>query len=227
MRTRTKFKSYGGKSTELLFARQCLHRAEAGRIVQTHPARRLEAGGYPYSVTMGLIMAILFSAAAAYLGLKVGQVFEAAIPIAIIAVGVGKTSSGKKNTLRTEHHYPVHRRKLRGYRRRSYFTLPAPIFWGWRRSSAQIFPFVAFRRPARYPAHYTVQEIFRQGHARKAAFPGSHRDYRGACVGREEGAIRPRCWLSGLVGGLYGLHREQRRALGRRPSRRGYSPGAK
>ena len=42
----------------------------------------------PYSVTVGVLMAILFSAAAAYLGLKVGQVFEAAIPIAIIAVGM-------------------------------------------------------------------------------------------------------------------------------------------
>ena len=41
-----------------------------------------------YSVTVGLLMTILFSAAAAYLGLKVGQVFEAAIPIAIIAVGL-------------------------------------------------------------------------------------------------------------------------------------------
>ncbi|MCQ2179547.1 MAG: oligopeptide transporter, OPT family [Bacteroidales bacterium] len=42
----------------------------------------------PYSVTMGLLMTVIFSAAAAYLGLKVGQVFEAAIPIAIIAVGM-------------------------------------------------------------------------------------------------------------------------------------------
>jgi len=42
----------------------------------------------PYSVTVGLLMTVLFSAAAAYLGLKVGQVFEAAIPIAIIAVGL-------------------------------------------------------------------------------------------------------------------------------------------
>ena len=42
----------------------------------------------PYSVTLGLLMTVLFSAAAAYLGLKVGQVFEAAIPIAIIAVGL-------------------------------------------------------------------------------------------------------------------------------------------
>ena len=41
-----------------------------------------------WSVTWGLLMAVLFSAAAAYLGLKVGQVFEAAIPIAIIAVGL-------------------------------------------------------------------------------------------------------------------------------------------
>lgn len=52
----------------------------------------------PYSVGMGVLMAIIFSAAAAYLGLKVGQVFEAAIPIAIIAVGVG-TMTGKKNML--------------------------------------------------------------------------------------------------------------------------------
>lgn len=41
-----------------------------------------------YSVAMGLLMTVIFSAAAAYLGLKVGQVFEAAIPIAIIAVGL-------------------------------------------------------------------------------------------------------------------------------------------
>ena len=52
----------------------------------------------PYSIGMGVLMAIIFSAAAAYLGLKVGQVFEAAIPIAIIAVGVG-TMTGKKNML--------------------------------------------------------------------------------------------------------------------------------
>ena len=48
-----------------------------------------------WSVTWGIIMAMIFSAAAAYLGLKVGQVFEAAIPIAIIAVGV--SSAAKRN----------------------------------------------------------------------------------------------------------------------------------
>lgn len=52
-----------------------------------HPARTY-AEVTPYSVTVGLILAVIFSAAAAYLGLKVGQVFEAAIPIAIIAVGL-------------------------------------------------------------------------------------------------------------------------------------------
>ncbi|MBA4406341.1 oligopeptide transporter, OPT family [bacterium] len=49
----------------------------------------------PYSVITGLVMAVVFSAAAAYLGLKVGQVFEAAIPIAILAVGL-TTVLGKK-----------------------------------------------------------------------------------------------------------------------------------
>ncbi len=52
-----------------------------------------------WSVTWGVLMAVLFSAAAAYLGLKVGQVFEAAIPIAIIAVGVS-TAAKRNNALR-------------------------------------------------------------------------------------------------------------------------------
>ena len=51
-----------------------------------------------WSVTWGVIMAIVFSAAAAFLGLKVGQVFEAAIPIAIIAVGVSSAAK-RKNAL--------------------------------------------------------------------------------------------------------------------------------
>lgn len=60
----------------------------------------MEAGKtYPevnsWSVIWGVLMAMLFSAAAAYLGLKVGQVFEAAIPIAIIAVGV--STAGKRS----------------------------------------------------------------------------------------------------------------------------------
>ena len=62
-----------------------------------HPAREYPEVT-PYSVTMGLVLAVIFSAAAAYLGLKVGQVFEAAIPIAIIAVGLSARLK-KKNPL--------------------------------------------------------------------------------------------------------------------------------
>ncbi len=66
------------------------------RPVMPSESKPMEAT--PYAIMMGILMAVIFSAAAAYLGLKVGQVFEAAIPIAIIAIGVG-TLSGKKNTL--------------------------------------------------------------------------------------------------------------------------------
>ena len=62
-----------------------------------HPAREYSEVT-PYSVGMGLLLAIVFSAAAAYLGLKVGQVFEAAIPIAIIAVGLSNALK-KENPL--------------------------------------------------------------------------------------------------------------------------------
>lgn len=51
-----------------------------------------------WSIAMGLLMAVVFSAAAAYSGLKIGQVFEAAIPISIIAVGAS-TAVRKKNAL--------------------------------------------------------------------------------------------------------------------------------
>ena len=52
----------------------------------------------PWSVAWGLVMAAVFSAAAAYLGLKIGQVFEAAIPIAIIAIALS-TVFKRKNAL--------------------------------------------------------------------------------------------------------------------------------
>ncbi|MBR0393590.1 MAG: OPT/YSL family transporter, partial [Alistipes sp.] len=64
-----------------------LKEGEEYQPVMSADAKPAEAT--PYSVTIGIIMAIIFSAAAAFLGLKVGQVFEAAIPIAILAVGFG------------------------------------------------------------------------------------------------------------------------------------------
>lgn len=62
------------------------------------PANSSFAEVTPYSVLMGVVMAVIFSAAAAYLGLKVGQVFEAAIPIAIIAVGLS-AAMRRKNAI--------------------------------------------------------------------------------------------------------------------------------
>ena len=62
-------------------------------------AQSTPAEATPYSVTMGVIMAIIFSAAAAFLGLKVGQVFEAAIPIAILAAGFGSLRGKNRSML--------------------------------------------------------------------------------------------------------------------------------
>jgi putative OPT family oligopeptide transporter len=62
------------------------------------PASSIVPEVTPYSLLMGVIFAIVFSAAAAYLGLKIGQVFEAAIPITILAIGVS-AGLGKKNVL--------------------------------------------------------------------------------------------------------------------------------
>ena len=58
-----------------------------------------------WSVSWGIVMAVIFSAAAAFLGLKVGQVFEAAIPIAIIAVGLSGAAK-RKNALGSD--FPLH-----------------------------------------------------------------------------------------------------------------------
>jgi putative OPT family oligopeptide transporter len=62
------------------------------------PAGKIVPEATPYSVFWGLFYAVLFSAAAAYLGLKIGQVFEAAIPIAILAVGMS-VATRRKNAL--------------------------------------------------------------------------------------------------------------------------------
>lgn len=71
-----------------------LKEGEEYQPIMSPKANYPEVNGW--SVTWGIIMAMLFSAAAAYLGLKVGQVFEAAIPIAIIAVGVSTAAKRSK-----------------------------------------------------------------------------------------------------------------------------------
>ena len=64
----------------------------------------IPAEQYPPEVTVrsvlwGVTMALIFTAATAYLGLKIGQVFEAAIPIAILAVGIGTMYKRKSSIL--------------------------------------------------------------------------------------------------------------------------------
>ena len=86
----------GGSSEGRSLPDNAFRELKEGEVYE--PLMRAELS-YPevnaWSVAWGIIMAVLFSAAAAYLGLKVGQVFEAAIPIAIIAVGVSTVARRK------------------------------------------------------------------------------------------------------------------------------------
>ncbi len=68
------------------------------QYVPVVPASSIVPEVTAYSLLMGVVFAIVFSAAAAYLGLKIGQVFEAAIPITILAIGVS-AGLGKKDVL--------------------------------------------------------------------------------------------------------------------------------
>ena len=68
------------------------------KYVPVVPAETIVPEITAYSLTMGLVFAVIFSAAAAYLGLKIGQVFEAAIPITILAIGFS-AMLGKKDAL--------------------------------------------------------------------------------------------------------------------------------
>ena len=112
----------------------------------------------PYSVTMGLLMAVLFSAAAAYLGLRIGQVFEAAIPIAIIAVGVGNML-GKKKHAGTERHHTVDRRLVGHHRRRSDLHPAGALHPRFGNRILQSIPLVG---TGRYPGHRALLIPFRK-----------------------------------------------------------------
>lgn len=68
---------------------------QSNHIANTTPQSAARPAVTAWSITWGVLMAVIFSAASAYLGLKVGQVFEAAIPITIIAIGL---SSATKRT---------------------------------------------------------------------------------------------------------------------------------
>ena len=156
----------------------------------------------PYSVCVGLLMVILFSAAAAYLGLKVGQVFEAAIPIAIIAVGL-TGALGKKGGLGQN----VIIQSIGGCSGAvvagAIFTLPAMYILGVEVNFMQMFLSsllggilgILFLIPFR---KYFVKEM----HG-KYPFPEATATTQVLVSGEGGGSNAKTLILSGLVGGLY------------------------
>ena len=156
----------------------------------------------PYSVCVGLLMVILFSAAAAYLGLKVGQVFEAAIPIAIIAVGL-TGALGKKGGLGQN----VIIQSIGGCSGAvvagAIFTLPAIYILGVEVNFMQMFLSsllggilgILFLIPFR---KYFVKEM----HG-KYPFPEATATTQVLVSGEGVGSNAKTLILSGLVGGLY------------------------
>ena len=139
-----------------------------------HPARDYPEVT-PYSVGMGLLLAVIFSAAAAYLGLKVGQVFEAAIPIAIIAVGLSGALK-KENPPGPERHHPEYRSMFGSHRCRSHIhparTLHSSgqVSGNHRQLPADISQ-LALRRHTRHTLLHPVPQILRKRHAREISFP--------------------------------------------------------
>ena len=147
----------------------------------------------PWSVSWGIVMAILFSAAAAYLGLKVGQVFEAAIPIAIIAVGLSsafKRKNGLGENVIIQSIGACSGTVVAGV----IFTLPALyIIPGLSAGFLQVFLSSLLGGVLGYSLLDTVPQHFRVGYARQVSFPRSNSHYSDSCFGPERRKLRPVC----------------------------------
>ena len=115
----------------------------------------------PWSVSLGILMTVIFSAAAAYLGLKVGQVFEAAIPIAIIAVGL---SSGLKRKNALGENVMI----------QSIGSCSGAIVAGAIFTDSKLHQGILLVSSGRYPRHPvpdSVQKVLCKGAARKVSIP--------------------------------------------------------
>ena len=155
-----------------------------------------------YSVVVGLLMVVLFSAAAAYLGLKVGQVFEAAIPIAIIAVGLTgalKKKDGLSQNVIIQSIGGCSGAVVAG----AIFTLPAIYILGVEVNFLQMFASsllggilgILFLIPFR---KYFVKEM----HG-KYPFPEATATTQVLVSGESGGKSARTLVMSGLIGGLY------------------------
>ncbi len=156
----------------------------------------------PYSVTFGIIMAVIFSAAAAYLGLKVGQVFEAAIPIAIIAVGVGNML-GKKNMLGQNVIIQSIGASSGVIVAGAIFTLPALYILGLEAQSYQIFLSSLFGGFLGILLLIPFRKYFVKDMHGKYPFPEATATTEVLVSGEKKGNQAKLLAVSGLIGGLY------------------------
>lgn len=156
----------------------------------------------PYSVSMGLLMAVLFSAAAAYLGLKVGQVFEAAIPIAIIAVGVG-SMTGKKNMLGQNTIIQSIGASSGVIVAGAIFTLPALYILGLEAKFYQVFLSSLFGGVLGIVLLIPFRKYFVKDMHGKYPFPEATATTEVLVSGEKKGGQAALLAVSGLVGGLY------------------------
>ena len=156
----------------------------------------------PYSVTFGIIMAIIFSAAAAYLGLKVGQVFEAAIPIAIIAVGVGNML-GKKNMLGQNVIIQSIGASSGVIVAGAIFTLPALYILGLEAQFYQIFLSSLFGGFLGILLLIPFRKYFVKDMHGKYPFPEATATTEVLVSGEKKGNQAKLLAVSGLIGGLY------------------------
>ena len=156
----------------------------------------------PYSVTFGIIMAVIFSAAAAYLGLKVGQVFEAAIPIAIIAVGVGNML-GKKNMLGQNVIIQSIGASSGVIVAGASFTLPALYILGLEAQFYQIFLSSLFGGFLGILLLIPFRKYFVKDMHGKYTFPEATATTEVLVSGEKNGNQAKLLAVSGLIGGLY------------------------
>ncbi len=155
-----------------------------------------------YSVTFGIIMAIVFSAAAAYLGLKVGQVFEAAIPIAIIAVGVGNVL-GRKNMLGQNVIIQSIGASSGVIVAGAIFTLPALYILGLDAHFYQIFLSSLFGGLLGIMLLIPFRKYFVKDMHGKYPFPEATATTEVLVSGEKKGNQAKLLAVSGLIGGLY------------------------
>ena len=156
----------------------------------------------PNSVTFGIIMAVIFSAAAAYLGLKVGQVFEAAIPIAIIAVGVGNML-GKKNMLGQNVIIQSIGASSGVIVAGAIFTLPALYILGLEAQFYQIFLSSLFGGFLGILLLIPFRKYFVKDMHGKYPFPEATATTEVLVSGEKKGNQAKLLAVSGLIGGLY------------------------